>query len=582
MNTASDTATDSSKRELSKWIVLLLAICTLAIRLFYVAPNEKPLKVTTWDALGYYMFLPAVLVYDDCTELAWFEEKEKEYNLSGGVLYQYRELENGNRVGKYFVGLAVMQLPWFAIGHVSANFFGHSPDGFSLPYQYSIAFGALVYFLLALFLIRNVLLRYYEDYIVSICLLVLVLGTNVLQYTAVDGAMVHSYLFLLYSLQLYLTVRWHDNPSKLLAALIGFTVGLAVLCRPTEALMLFIPLLWNIHDKDSRKQKWQLIKANRSHALFAVIAGGIAFLPQLVYWKTVTGSVIYDVGSKWTFLNPWFRVLFGFEKGWFVYTPLTLLIIAGFFFLKGKPFRSSVLTFGILNIWLIISWFDWRYGGSYSTRALVQSLPIMTLPLAAVLSMIYSTKWKYLLTPILVYLVIANVFQIYQYNEGILLNDGMNRQYYSAIYMDVNPSPLDFSILDTEESFNPAGLKGDTLVNLTAHTIRSHHDSTHFFFQSENQNFGKETWIQVQADLTSFNGLPDSFLACDLLSADTTKYTGVRIAQPLAEAGKIHQYEFYFKIPADYPDGIFRCYIKANAHYHGNLRTMKIVRYLSR
>jgi hypothetical protein len=78
----------------------------------------------------------------------------------------------------------------------------------------------------------------------------------------------------------------------------------------------------------------------------------------LLYWKYASGHFIFDVGSKWYFLNPWFRVLFGFEKGWFVYTPITIFFVAGWWFMRNQPFKRSVVVFCTLNLWIIMAWSD--------------------------------------------------------------------------------------------------------------------------------------------------------------------------------------------------------------------------------
>ena len=60
--------------------------------------SPTPLKITTWDALGYYMYLPAIFIYNDVKELKWFPEIDKEYSVSGGYMYQAQEHKNGNYV----------------------------------------------------------------------------------------------------------------------------------------------------------------------------------------------------------------------------------------------------------------------------------------------------------------------------------------------------------------------------------------------------------------------------------------------------------------------------------------------------
>ena len=169
----------------------------------------------------------------------------------------------------------------------------------------------------------------------------------------VDGGQSHIYIFPLYALILLLTKKWHEKPNPMLAFAIGGTIGLATICRPTEAIMLFIPLLWNTHDPAAAKVKWALVSQYKKHVGLALSGGVLGILPQLIYWKYSSGSFVFDVGSKWYFLYPWFRVLIGFEKGWFIYTPVTIFFVIGFWFMRGMPFRRSVVVFCALNLWII-------------------------------------------------------------------------------------------------------------------------------------------------------------------------------------------------------------------------------------
>ena len=342
--------------------------------------SHKQLQVTTWDAFGYYMYLPSIFIYHDYKKLNWLKEKDKLYELTGGNGWQAIQETNGNYVFKYLGGVAILEMPFFFVGHFAAKVFNYPQDSFSLPYQYSLAYGILIYCFLALLLLRKILLQYFTDLVTAFTLLNLCLVTNFIQYAAVDNALSHAYIFLLYCALLFSTVKWHEQPKIIWAALIGWLIGEAVICRPTEAIMLLIPMFWNTQNKMASLEKWHLVLKNKAHVFIAFVFGILGILPQLIYWKLTTGSFVYDVGSKWQFFNPWFRVLFGFEKGWFVYTPITLFFILGLFFLKKFPFKKSVLWFCLLNIWIVISWSDWYYGGSYSTRALVQCYPVFALP----------------------------------------------------------------------------------------------------------------------------------------------------------------------------------------------------------
>ena len=436
---------------LSLFAVLLTSTVLLWTRFEYSELRGwAPMKVTQWDALGYYQYLPAIFLYDDIGRQDWVERIDSVYRMSGGSIYQVTELPNGNRATKYFGGIALMQLPFFVIGHWTAGLTGHPQDGFSPPYQWAIAFSPLVYCLLALLLWRLVLLRYFKDTTAAFTIVLVVLATNAIQCISVDNAQTHGYLFALYVLVLWATIQWHEKPRWTWAAVLGGTIGLATFCRPTEAVMLFIPLLWNTHTPEAAKAKWADIRAHRAYIVIAVLAAFVAFLPQLFYWKIVTGSWVHDVGSKWDFLNPHWRVLVGGEKGWFIYTPITLFFVAGLFFMKGKPWRKSVLTCFLLNTWIIIAWSDWHYGGTYSSRALVQSYPVLALPFAALVERLLKSRMKWPVLALFTYLFCVNIFQIKQYNNGVIHYDRMNFAAYRAVYLDADPTEDDRALLGPE------------------------------------------------------------------------------------------------------------------------------------
>jgi hypothetical protein len=177
------------RKHLSLFSCILICVIYLFVRLNYSDLGKRPhLKVTDWDALGYYMYLPAIVIYHDVKLLNWFPEIDQQYNVSGGELYQALKQDNGNYYFKYLGGVAVLQSPFFLAAHLYAKNSSHyKADGFSPPYQYAIAFGNLFYFILALFLLRSFLSIYFQDRIVAITLCLVTLATNLIQYVAVDG-----------------------------------------------------------------------------------------------------------------------------------------------------------------------------------------------------------------------------------------------------------------------------------------------------------------------------------------------------------------------------------------------------------
>ena len=179
------------------------------------------MKVTSSDAFGYYMYLPGMFIYKDLTRLEWIPAIDNKYSMTGGTGYPAEKLPNGNYAYKYLGGVAIMEMPLFFIGDAIARHSSYPADGFSLPYQYALSLGVLLYCVLSIFLLRKILLLYFTDLTTAITLLLLCLGTNMIQYVAIDNCQSHSYIFVLYVIVLYTTLRWHQKPGMLWAILTG-------------------------------------------------------------------------------------------------------------------------------------------------------------------------------------------------------------------------------------------------------------------------------------------------------------------------------------------------------------------------
>lgn len=406
-----------------------------------------PIKVTTWDALGYYLYLPATFIYQDLRSLSFYDSIEKQYNLQGEGhnFYQFQKNETGFFSGKYFIGVAVLQMPFFLMAHGLAQWHGEA-DGFSSVYQKGIAYGAIIWVFISLIFLRRFLLSYFSDQVVAIGLVLGLLATNAVQYIAVEGGQSHAWIFPLYVYLLVLSASWHTHKTAGKSIAIGAIVGLGILCRPTEGVMFLIPLLWSFR----RTTFVFFLKENRWHFILAGIAMSVILLPQLVYWKYTTDHWIFDVGSKWDFLTPHFRVLVGPEKGWLMYTPICWLIILGLFYMNRESYSLSIKTFIVMNIWIVIAWHIWRYGASYSSRALVQSLPVMLIPMLAIIQKMVVSKWKYFWISLCAYFLCLNLFQVYQYNNGILHYDRNTFAYYKRMYWKSSVSEEDKKYLQVE------------------------------------------------------------------------------------------------------------------------------------
>lgn len=567
-------------KNLSLGAILLVTAVLAGIRLHYLKWDTPAVaNVLTWDAFGYYLDLPGIFIYDDIDKLEWLPAILEKYQPTGS-LYQLSDLPNGNRVMKYLLGLSMLFTPFFFLGHWVAGWLGYPQDGFSAPYPLAICFGALVYAFAGLCLLRLVLRRYFTEPVVALTLLLLGLSTNYVQYVAVDSALTHGFLFAVYALVLWLIVRWHETPQLRLVFFIGLVIGVACITRPTEGVMLFLPLLWQ---KDGM-HKGRFFRQQPAQLGWALTGGLLGILPQLVYWKAVTGGWIYNVGAKFLFFRPHWQVLFGWEKGWFIYTPVALLMAAGLFFMRTYPFRKAVLTFSLLNVWIVIAWADWRYGASYSCRALVQSYPVWALPLAAVLTKVLNSRLRYFAWPLSGFLLYLNLFQIGQYNRTILHYDDMNRQYYRAIFLNPSPDPLDMSLLDTDEIIR------DTGAYRVRYTL--HWDSTFMINkakqpkavflekpvnQLEGYDAGKEQWLRLTAQVQSDWGAFETNLVTELTLNERRKRTACRMENGISVPREWNTVVYYFRLSPELAGGILAFFAETNVVQDISIKDVSLV-----
>ncbi|MCC3154082.1 hypothetical protein Q3A66_14240 [Hymenobacter sp. BT770] len=468
---------------LSLAVVLVLFLLLVQVRLW--APYFETHNVTavlTWDAMGHYLYLPAQFIYHDLSRLAFIPDIMREYQPTGSFYQAFPAPDGpaGAMVMKYPIGVAILNTPFFWLGHWAAGHWHYAQDGFSAPYQIAIAFGSLLYSLLALGLLRRVLLRYVSDVVAAITLGLIVLGTNYLQYSAIDGAMAHNYGFTLYALLLWLTVRWHERPQRWLAAAIGLTLGLLVIVRPSDLVAGLLPVLWGVTSVAAARQKLALLRGRWGDVALLLGFGLLGVLPQLLYWKWASGHFfVYSYEEQgFSFLKPhtW-QVLFSFRKGWLIYTPLMALALLGLAVLwrRNRAVGMPVLVYFLVNLWVVSAWDIWWYGGSFGQRALVQSYAALALPLAYLLAWLgepqpgrASLRGAALIACVL--LVNLNLVQHWQYMNGIMDGENMNRHYYAAIFDTPRPTQDQLNLFDTKHRL-PGGIEAYTRRELARLTL---------------------------------------------------------------------------------------------------------------
>jgi hypothetical protein len=418
----------TDKTGISKLVIWLFVLVVIGTNL-----NNNLWKrehgVVIHDVISYYSYLPAAFIYHDLS----FNFIDKDPAFFAGKMFNYKTSDD-RHFQKMTMGLAMLYLPFFLMGHAYAWISGAPMDGFSQPYMFFLLFGALFYVTLAAFTLRKILLRLVSEKLTAWVLLAILFASNLFFYTTLEAAMPHAYNFSLIVFFISLTIDWHHKPGIKNTFILGLIYGLISLIRPTNALIIIFFLLYDINSLKDRVllflNSWKLI-------LLMVLAAFLVVLPQLLFWKFNTGSwIYYSYGREGFFFdNPqiW-RGLFSYRKGWLVYTPVMLFALSGLFFLRNqfKAFSVAIWVFVPLNFWIIFSWWDWTYGGSFGARPLIDTYSLMAIGLAAWLSFL-AKQHKILFTTMQVLILVfagLNLFQTAQYKYGAIHFAEMSKAAY--------------------------------------------------------------------------------------------------------------------------------------------------------
>ena len=126
------------------------------------------------DSGGYYVYLPSLFIHND---FGFIEE------IMGDGSGDYSGKFDGPVVNKYTCGVAVLQSPFFGIGHIAAGITGAKQDGYSYPYLLAIMIGVIFYVMWGLYLLSRVLLKLFEEKVVVVIIVALALATNLFYFT---------------------------------------------------------------------------------------------------------------------------------------------------------------------------------------------------------------------------------------------------------------------------------------------------------------------------------------------------------------------------------------------------------------
>jgi len=413
-------------------------------------------RVLEHDVLLYYYYVPATFIYGDLS--LKFVDDDPAY------FYKYfwgKKLDNGNRVNKMSMGMSFLYTPFFFIGHGAAHLLDYKTDGYSRPYQHALGLSSIFYLILGLFYLRRVLKRYFSEWIISFTIIAIVFATNLFHYATDQPAMTHVYSFALFSIFMYKTIQWHEKQKIGTAIVIGLLTGLISLIRPTNIIIILLFVFWNVYNLTSLKEKTRLFFKKYPHIIIIMLGSFLVWLPQIIYWKIITGSwLYYSYGDEPLYFNnsQIINGLFSYRNGWLLYTPIMIIAILGIplLFRKIREFSWAIPLFFVINLYIVFSWWCWWYGGSFSIRALIESYAVLAIPFALCLKQI--TKINIVLPKILIFLLIGTLYAqgilfSIRYHYGSVHYDSMTKEAYWYSFFDIKPRSGFWPLLEKPDYF---------------------------------------------------------------------------------------------------------------------------------
>jgi hypothetical protein len=380
------------------------------------------MRVAGVDPVGYYSYLPS-LIFD--RDLDFADEYER-LRGRGDVSPDRPRTVTGKMPNPFSVGVAILWLPFFLLGHLAAHMTDFATDGFSAPYHIAVYLGNMVYGFAGIVLIYRLVERLFDRDIAILATVLIWFASGVLYY--LFPLLPMSHMPSMFAVTLFVTawLSWREKMELRGYIVLGALGGLAALVRWQNALFLVLPAV-DIVDA-LRRQRGER-EALRETALRMLISGAaflVVFSPQMIVWKVLYGGFVtvpQGAGFLAWFKPTLFDTLFSTRHGLISWAPVILPAIIGLFMFPTDKRRLGYLLVVPLVLQLYVNsvavWVGWSFG----MRRFLNCSAIFALGLAALLAKAKERiRFRYLVM-IAVLPIIWNELFLIQYYAGMIPRD---------------------------------------------------------------------------------------------------------------------------------------------------------------
>ena len=351
------------------------------------------------DGAGYFSYLHTIVFDRDLDFSNEYAAAAAEHvKVSGDI---NTRTVTGLPPNQYPIGPALMSLPAYLVA-VAVRPSGEPQYGPPFSNAYTLA--SLAYGLFALALVYRLLRRMsFGPHAAVASVAGIALGTPLLYYLLYSPS--YSHTFSAFTVTLFMYVWWTRRDHRTVRGwlVLGLLGGLMALVRWQDGPMMAVALL------DLPKARWRV--------LLTAPGALLVFSPQLVVDEVIFGHLL--PGAPTVQFSPlpghYLDVLFSSLHGLFIWSPLLLAAVAGYWFVKDWTLRAAFAMCFAMQLAIIGSFLYWFGGFSFGMRFFVNLTPFFAVGLAAVASRVRpavawsaigaATAWALLLVLSVTYLL---------------------------------------------------------------------------------------------------------------------------------------------------------------------------------
>jgi hypothetical protein len=414
-----------SRRELAGLVALFLL----------TLPAVTP-RLYSSDEVQYFSYLRSLWFDRDVSfenEYRYFYDRGVARTTGFAATFLESETPAGRRVNFGTLGCAVMWAPFYAVADLStriARGLGAdvAVDGFSQPYIAAVTYGSAAYGFLAILLSIGIARRLIGGGIGAGA--AVWLGTPLFFYMYLAPGYAHACSAFAVALFVTVWLRVRGDWSPRGMAMLGASAALMAMVREQDVFLTLGPAIdWALD------RRLPLVERIRAAAIGIATAAAI-MMPQLIAYKALNGHFGPSklVARKMTWTAPHaLQVLFSPEHGFFFWTPLALLAVAGLVMLArgaapgadAKRIGACALAMVATQVYVSGSVESWTVAGAFGQRRFVALTALLVLGMA--------TLWKRAAAaqPVARYAVVACALMAIWWNVAMMALFGadlMDRQ----------------------------------------------------------------------------------------------------------------------------------------------------------